>query len=67
MEAMLGGFGAALILFGFILAILWICMPFAVFGTKDVLRELIAEQKRTNELLQKVAGVPRKPPPPSEY
>jgi len=35
-----------------IIAILWILMPFAIFGTKDLLRTLIREQKRTNELLQ---------------
>ena len=48
--------GATLILvltvFGIILAILWALMPFAIFGTKDVLRELIRQQQRTNELLQ---------------
>lgn len=26
-------------------------MPFAIFGTKDLLRELISEQKKTNEIL----------------
>lgn len=34
-----------------VLWILWILLPFAVFGTKDLLRELIKEQKRTNEIL----------------
>lgn len=31
---------------------LWVLMPFAIFGTKDLLRQLIREQKRPNELLQ---------------
>ncbi|MEJ8846367.1 hypothetical protein [Variovorax rhizosphaerae] len=39
-------------LFLIVLAILWICMPFAIFGTKPLLRELLAEQKKTNKLLQ---------------
>ncbi len=34
-----------------VLWILWALMPFAVFGTKDLLRELIREQRKTNELL----------------
>ncbi|MGJ7499883.1 hypothetical protein ACSFBF_05945 [Variovorax sp. ZT5P49] len=50
------GFGATIILvlmlFGILVAILWVLMPFAIFGTKDLLRTLIQEQKRTNDLLQ---------------
>lgn len=42
----------ALMLFGILVAILWVLMPFAIFGTKDLLRTLIQEQKRTNALLQ---------------
>jgi hypothetical protein len=33
------------------LAILWFLLPFAIFGTKDKLSELIAETKKTNEQL----------------
>lgn len=39
------------VLFLLVLAICWIILPFAVIGTKPLLRELIKEQKRTNELL----------------
>jgi cytochrome b subunit of formate dehydrogenase len=42
----------ALIIFGFILAIAWIILPFALIGTKPLLRQLIAETQRTNALLQ---------------
>jgi len=35
----------------FILAVLWFFLPFAIFGTKDKLSELIAETKKTNEQL----------------
>lgn len=41
-----------MMLFAFLVAILWVLMPFAIFGTKDLLRALIREQKKTNELLQ---------------
>jgi hypothetical protein len=46
--------GVVMLLLGLLvvlIAILWILMPFAIFGTKDLLRELIREQKRTNEIL----------------
>lgn len=39
------------VLFLFVLAILWFLLPFAIFGTKDKLSELIAETKKTNEQL----------------
>lgn len=54
------GVGATVImvmtLFGILVAILWVLMPFAIFGTKDLLRTLIKEQKKTNELLQAQAN-----------
>ena len=50
MEA-LGGFYLIVVLFLFALAILWFLLPFAIFGTKDKLNELIAENKKTNEQL----------------
>ncbi|MBI5826419.1 MAG: hypothetical protein HZB22_01610 [Deltaproteobacteria bacterium] len=34
--------------------ILWIAMPFSVFGTKKLLKRLIEEQERTNKLLVSV-------------
>ena len=42
------------------LLLLWICLPFALFGTKPLLRELIQEVRKTNALLQS-----RTPPPPA--
>jgi hypothetical protein len=35
-----------------ILAICWIILPFAIIGTKPLLRELISELKRQNALLE---------------
>jgi predicted PurR-regulated permease PerM len=40
------------VFFGLALLICWIVLPFAVIGTKDLLRELVAEQKKTNAHLQ---------------
>ena len=42
----------AIAAFGIILAIAWIVLPFALFGTKPLLRELIIEVRRTNALLE---------------
>jgi hypothetical protein len=56
----MGGVMVVLALLGVVLAIAWILLPFAMFGMKPLLRELIAETKRTNALLQEVkmaAGV----------
>jgi len=47
----LAAFGLIGTLFLFVLAILWICVPFAVFGIKPFLRQLIAEQSKTQETL----------------
>lgn len=35
-----------------VLFVLWVCMPFAIFGMKPLMRQLLAEQKKTNALLQ---------------
>jgi len=40
-----------LTVFGVILAICWLVLPFALIGTKPLLRELIGEMKETNRLL----------------
>ena len=54
MEAM-GAVGGVvmllLVLLVVLIGILWILMPFAIFGTKDLPRELIRNQKKTNEIL----------------
>ncbi|MDE2358095.1 MAG: hypothetical protein KGL70_01780 [Betaproteobacteria bacterium] len=46
-----GVFMLAVWIFGIILAIAWIILPFALIGTKPLLRELLAEMKRNNALL----------------
>ena len=51
MEALGAGVVIAIVVLCLLIAVLWILMPFAIFGTKDLLRELIREQKKTNEIL----------------
>lgn len=43
-----------LMLLGVLVAILWILLPFAVFGMKPLLRTAIEQQRRTNELLARL-------------
>lgn len=40
-----------------IVGICWIILPFAILGTKPLLRTLIAEQQRTNALLEQRSQV----------
>ena len=44
-------------IFLLLLVILWISLPFAVFGTKEKLDELIKETKSTNEHLEKLRSL----------
>jgi membrane protein insertase Oxa1/YidC/SpoIIIJ len=50
-EAFAGTLGLALIVLAILVAILWVFLPFAVFGTKDILREILAQLKQINEKL----------------
>lgn len=47
------GLYLAMWILGVIVAICWIILPFAIIGTKPLLRQLIAEQQRTNALLER--------------
>lgn len=51
MEA-LGSVYLVVALFLFAVAVLWFFMPFAVFGTKDKLDQLIAETKANTEAVK---------------
>jgi hypothetical protein len=53
---MTGGFGLVVAGFFFILAMLWFLLPFAIFGTKDKLAEIIAESKKTNAELSRISS-----------
>ncbi|MDT8310504.1 MAG: hypothetical protein RQ732_03565 [Methylophaga sp.] len=50
MEA-ISSLGILWILFLAVLGILWFLLPFAIFGTKDRLRDLIEENRRSNQEL----------------
>jgi len=39
--------------------ILWIIMPFSVFGLKGLLRQCISQQKKTNDLLEEMISTQR--------
>ena len=51
----LAAMGGVLVIFLVILGILWILVPFAVFGIKPLLRELIREQRATQALLTTIS------------
>lgn len=54
MDAAEGLFVVVMLVFellALLIAVLWILKPLASFGTKDLLRELIREQKKINEIL----------------
>ena len=40
-----------------LLLILWFLLPFAIFGTKDKLNDLINETKKTNDRLRKMEAL----------
>lgn len=47
-----GVIGFIVFVFLVVLAILWFLLPFAIFGTKDLIEQQIKEQKETNKLLK---------------
>lgn len=42
-----------------VLIVLWIALPFSVFGMKDLIKKTIEEQEKTNKLLSSIleAGI----------
>ena len=57
MELLTVGY-VVLVLAAIALAVGWVLLPFALFGVKPILRELLLEQKRTNALLQQAKPEP---------
>lgn len=57
--AVYGVFVFAAVIFGIVLLICWIVLPFALIGTKPLLRQLLSEQRKTNELLEIRRGTAR--------
>lgn len=62
MDSWLGGASAfvALATFFFlvVLTILWILVPFAIFGTKALLRQILAELRRANDISARAPVAP---------
>jgi hypothetical protein len=61
------GFSLLVALIGALLGLLWLFVPFAIFGIKGLLQQIVAEQRRTNEILSRVHGErlsPAAPEPP---
>ena len=50
MAGMMGGVAIIWIILGVVIAILWIALPFAVFGIKKRLDAILVELKRLNSL-----------------
>lgn len=47
-----------LLLGAIVVLVLWILLPFALFGLKPLVRELIAEMRRTRETLERRLPLP---------
>lgn len=47
-----GAFAIFFLISAGVIFVLWIAMPFSVFGTKPLLKKLIEEQEKTNKLLK---------------
>jgi hypothetical protein len=53
-------------LFAIIVLVLWVLLPFAVFGMKPLLREAVREQAETRRVLERLlAAVERNQPAPA--
>ncbi|MBI5492985.1 MAG: hypothetical protein HY893_08640 [Deltaproteobacteria bacterium] len=50
-----GAFALFIVMAIGVILVLWIAMPFSIFGTKRLLKKLIEEQERTNALLRSMA------------
>jgi hypothetical protein len=59
LEALTGFYLAGMVLL-LILVVCWIVLPFAIIGTKSLLRQILAEQRRTNALLEGRISAPAK-------
>ena len=59
----LGYLYIALFLFAVVLLVCWIVLPFAVIGTKDILRDILAELRTINDRSRTRDGIlgPKKP------
>jgi len=57
-ELLFGSFAAfsgVMLLVGIVLTILWLLVPFAIFGIKPLLRQVLAEQRRATAAMELLA------------
>jgi len=66
MESLVGAM-AIVWIFLIVLAILWFCLPFAVFGTQPKIEKVLAEVRRTNQILEDIRSDIRSSPRPKEH
>lgn len=52
--ALTSGLGIVVVIFLFVLAVLWVLMPFAVFRIRELAQSQLAEQRVTNKLLSEL-------------
>lgn len=52
----MGSGSGALVILWLALGLLWLLVPFAIFAIKRLLKEILAEQRRTNDLLSRQPG-----------
>jgi hypothetical protein len=65
LDGVVAAYGVVFLIVGIfllVLAVCWIILPFALIGTKPLLRQLIAEVRRNNELLDQRLPAIRPPP-----
>lgn len=56
-----GAVGLAILVFLVVLIVIWTFLPFAIFGTKPILREIAASLQRIEKLQQKTLVEPLPP------
>ena len=56
MDGMSAGLMLAGLVFAVVLAVCWLVLPFALIGTKPLLRQLLRQQEQTNTLLRQIAA-----------
>lgn len=52
--AFMGAFGLFFLFLWVVLLVLWIILPFYIFGIKGLIKEMLEEQKKTNEFLKDI-------------
>lgn len=55
-----GAFALFLVISIGVILILWIAMPFSIFGTKKLLKKVIEEQEKANALLKSIVEIESK-------